>query len=87
MLEWTQGIVVSMFFDLFEYNMIFTILKKILLLLLLCFVIFKKIFIRSIPSSTQEPQVCESCEVKFEVYCIYLGLNTYIEKEKKKKEK
>ena len=35
MLEWTQGnffIVVSMLYDLFEYNRIFTMFKKILLL-------------------------------------------------------
>lgn len=33
-------------------------------------------FLRSIPSPTQEPQICENCEVKFEVSCIYLVLNT-----------
>lgn len=39
--------------------------------------IVNTIFIRFTPSSTQ---VCESCEVKPEVYCIYLILN--IEKNK-----
>ena len=32
--------------------------------------------LRSIPSLTQEPQSFENCEVKFEVSCIYLVLNT-----------
>ena len=39
-------------------------------------------FIRSIPSSTQKSQVCGSCEVKFEVYCIYFVLNIYTIKNK-----
>ena len=43
--------------------------------LLLCFVFRLKTFIRSIPSSTKGPQVYENCEVKFEVYCLYLELN------------
>ena len=56
------------------------LLLLLLLLLLLCFVFFLKIFIRSIPSFTQQPQVCESGEVNFEVYCIYLVLNIHIVK-------
>ena len=45
---------------------------------------FLQMFILSIPISTQEPQVCESCEVKFEVYYIYLLLNICIIKKRKK---
>ena len=43
--------------------------------LLLCFVFRLKTFIQSIPSSTKGPQVYENCEVKIEVYCLYLELN------------
>ena len=46
-----------------------------------CFFL-KSVYTRSIPSSTKEPQVCDSCEVKFEVYCnMYIFgivLNIYI---------
>ena len=38
------------------------------------FCFFLKVFIRSIPSSTQEPKVYDSCEVKFE----YISGNIYI---------
>ena len=57
-------------------NIITIITIIIIIIIMFCF--FLKVFIRSIPSSTKEPRVCDSCEVKFEVYCIYLILCIYI---------
>ena len=48
-------------------QILFFLLLLLLLLLLFMFSFFLKVFIRSIPSFIQEPQVCDICEVKFEV--------------------
>ena len=43
----------------------------IIIIIITMFVYFLRTFIWFIPSSTSEPQICQSCEVKFELYCIF----------------
>ena len=57
------------------YHYIFVITITISIIINIIVFCFLRIFIRSIPSPTQEPQVRESREVKTDVFCIYLVLN------------
>ena len=46
------------------------------IIIIIIIIIWKCLFdLYQVPSSNQEPQICESCEVKFKVYCIYLVSN------------